>query len=55
VAESASDRPGDESSSLTEVADELGLDHRAIPRVTRDFVEIGAGQQLSVLIWGQAE
>jgi esterase len=45
----------DEFASLAEVANELGLDRSAIPRVVRQRVDAGDGQHLSVLIWGAAE
>jgi esterase len=45
----------DEFASLAEVADELGLDRGAIPRVVRQRVDVGDDQHLSVLIWGAAE
>lgn len=45
----------DEFASLGEVADELGLDRAATPPVARRSVQVDAGQQLSVLVWGDAE
>ncbi|MFG1927018.1 alpha/beta fold hydrolase [Cryptosporangium sp. NPDC048952] len=45
----------DEFSILTEVADELGLSHDRIPRVTRSAVEVSPGRDVSVLTWGDAE
>jgi len=44
-----------EFSSLTEVADELRLDHRAIPPVRRESVAAGEGKRVSVVVWGEAE
>ena len=55
MTEPADDGTADEFSSLAEVADELGLDRRAIPRVTRRSAEVDEGQQLSFLAWGGAE
>jgi esterase len=52
---SASGHADDEFSPLGEVADELRLDHTAIPRVTRQFIDVDASQRLSVLVWGEAE
>jgi pimeloyl-ACP methyl ester carboxylesterase len=45
----------DEFASLTEVADELGLDRGVIPEVTRRSVEVPGGQRISVLTWGSGE
>ncbi|SHN46993.1 alpha/beta fold hydrolase [Cryptosporangium aurantiacum] len=42
----------DEFGFLTEVADELGLPHDRIPRVTRTAVEVSPGREVSVLRWG---
>lgn len=41
--------------SLGEVAAELGLDQAAIQPVTRQSVQLDDHQQVSVLVWGQAE
>jgi esterase len=46
---------GAEFASLAEAADELELDRDAIPRVVRQRVDAGHGQDLSVLLWGEAE
>jgi esterase len=46
---------GGEFASLAEVADELGLDRGVIPPVRRHVTEAGAGRQVSVLVWGEAE
>jgi esterase len=55
VTDSASGRAADEFASLAEVADELGLDRGVIPAVRRISVPVGAGQQLSVVVWGEGE
>lgn len=41
-----------EFSSLSEVAEELGFDHTAIPPVHRRFVDAAAGQSVSAVVWG---
>jgi pimeloyl-ACP methyl ester carboxylesterase len=43
----------DEFASLVEVADELGRPDAAIPRVTRQVVEVDENEQLSVIAWGE--
>jgi pimeloyl-ACP methyl ester carboxylesterase len=45
----------DEFAPLTEVADELGRPHGEIPPIERRYVDVGAGHQVSALIWGSAE
>jgi pimeloyl-ACP methyl ester carboxylesterase len=55
MTEPAGDGTADEFSPLAEVAGELGLDRRFIPRVTRRFAEVDEGQELSFLAWGGAE
>ncbi len=49
---SPSTAPDDEFDSLGEVAAELGLAPQALPRVRRTFVDVGDGQQISALVWG---
>jgi pimeloyl-ACP methyl ester carboxylesterase len=44
----------DEFGILTEVADELGVPHDRVPRVTRTAVEVSPGRDVSVLTWGDA-
>jgi len=42
-----------EFDSLSQVADELGLDRAIIPPVIRRSVQVGPEQQISVLAWGE--
>ena len=44
--------PGDEFAALPEVAAELGLPAAPLPRVCRTTVEVGEGQDISALVWG---
>ena len=49
------DTGNDEFASLGEVAAELGLDQAAVRPVARRSVEVDGHQQVSVLVWGEAE
>jgi esterase len=51
---SSADHAGSEFDCLAEVATELGLEHSAIPTVTRQLDRSVPGQTVSVVAWGAA-
>ena len=45
----------DEFSLFSENAQEFGIEWRGDPQVARVAVDVGGGQQISALVWGDAD